>query len=105
MAAEGRGLAGRGWAPARRDGGVRPVTPVRIWLMLTAALLAAVLLWALAPLLVFLALLTAALGIVAALVIALARALRAWRGERGGDAASATAESSEDGRVPRDQAQ
>jgi hypothetical protein len=54
------------------------VTLLRIWLLLTAALLAGMMLWAFAPLLVFLALLAGALGIVAGLMIALARALRAW---------------------------
>jgi hypothetical protein len=74
------------------------MTLLRIWLLLTAALLVAFLLWAFAPLLVFLALLAAALGIVAALMIALARALRTWRD---GDARRATAESSKEAR-PRD---
>ena len=55
------------------------VTLLRIWLLLTAALVVAFLLWAFAPLLVFLALLAAPLSIVAALMIAVARALRAWR--------------------------
>jgi membrane protein implicated in regulation of membrane protease activity len=77
------------------------VTLLRIWLLLTAALLAGILLWAFAPVLLFLALLATALGIVAALMIALARALRAWRDRRGGDGRRATQESSEDG-LPRD---
>jgi hypothetical protein len=71
------------------------VTLLRIWLLLTATLLAGMLLWAVAPLLVFLALLAAALGIVAALMIALARALRAWRD---GGARRATDESREEAR-------
>ena len=70
---------------------------LRIWLLLTATLLVGFLLWAFAPLFVFLALLATALGIVAALMIALARALRAWRD---GDA-RATPESSKEAR-PRD---
>jgi hypothetical protein len=58
---------------------------LRLWLVLTAVLLAGLALWALAPVLVFLALLTAALGIISAGMIALARALRAWRAtDRGG---------------------
>jgi hypothetical protein len=61
---------------------------LRIWLISTAALLAAVALWAFAPVLVFVALLTATLGAVSALMIALARALRTWRERRGGDARS-----------------
>ena len=68
---------------------------LRIWLLLTAALLAGILLWAFAPLLIFFALLAAALGIVAALMIALARALRAWRD---GDPRRATPESSKEAR-------
>jgi hypothetical protein len=71
---------------------------LRIWLLLTAALLVGLLLWAFVPVLVFLALLAAALGIVAALMIALARALRAWHD---GDARKAPAESSKEAR-PRD---
>ena len=67
---------------------------LRIWLLLTATLLVGFLLWAFAPLFVFLALLAAALGIVAALMIALARALRARREGRG--RVRATAESSEE---------
>jgi len=68
---------------------------LRIWLLLTATLLVGFLLWAFAPLFVFLALLAAALGIVAALMIALARALRAWRD---GDPRRATPESSKEAR-------
>jgi hypothetical protein len=74
------------------------VTLLRTWLLLTAALLVGFLLWAFAPLLVFFALLAAALGIVAALMITLARALRTWRD---GDNRRATAESSKEAR-PRD---
>ena len=65
---------------------------LRIWLLLTATLLAGILLWAVAPLLVFLALLTGALGIVAALMIALARALRSWRDGGGRRATEASGE-------------
>ena len=58
---------------------------LRIWLTLTAALLTGLALWAFAPVLVFLLLLTGALGIVSAAMIALARLLRARRdGRRGG---------------------
>ena len=38
--------------------------------------------WAFAPVLLFFLLLTAALGLVAALMIAMARGLQAWRGRR-----------------------
>jgi hypothetical protein len=74
------------------------VTLLRIWLLLTTTLLAGMLLWAVAPLLVFLALLAAALGIVAALMIALARGLRSWRD---GGARRASDEGCEEAR-PRD---
>ena len=83
-------------APRPRRHRSPAVTLLRIWLLLTAALLAGILLWAFAPLLIFFALLAAALGIVAALMIALARALRAWREGRGWDAKKATAERSEE---------
>ncbi len=57
---------------------------LRIWLLLTAALLIGLALWAFAPMLVFLVLLTAALGIASAVMIALAKTLRGWReGRRG----------------------
>jgi hypothetical protein len=59
------------------------VIVLRIWLFGTAGVLAAIALWAFAPLLVFIALLAAALGIVSGLMIALARALHAWRERRG----------------------
>ena len=72
------------------------MTLLRIWLLLTATLLAGMLLWAVAPLLVFLALLAGALAIVTALMTALARALRA-RGERREGAPRATAEDSREG--------
>ena len=81
-------------APRPRRHPSPAVTLLRIWLLLTAALLAGILLWAFAPLLIFFALLAAALGIVAALMIALARALRARREGRG--RVRATAESSEE---------
>jgi hypothetical protein len=57
---------------------------LRIWLLLTTALLIGLALWAFAPMLVFLVLLTAALGIVSAVMIALAKTLHAWRQRRGG---------------------
>jgi hypothetical protein len=55
------------------------VSLVRLWLAATAVVLAVLAVWAFAPMLVFMALLTAALGLAAALMIALARRLRAWR--------------------------
>jgi hypothetical protein len=48
----------------------------------TAILLAGLAAWAFAPVLVFMALLLAALGLVAAGMIALARRLQAWRERR-----------------------
>jgi hypothetical protein len=48
---------------------------LRLWLIATALALAAVMIWAFAPVLVFLALLTGGLGLIAFSMIALARAL------------------------------
>ncbi len=53
---------------------------LRIWLAATGVLLGGYLLWALAPLLVLAALLTLALGLVSALMVAIARRLEARRG-------------------------
>ena len=55
------------------------MTLLRIWLAGTAVVLAAVAVWAFAPVLVFMAALLVALGLVAAAMIALARRLRVWR--------------------------
>jgi hypothetical protein len=55
------------------------VTFLRLWLAATALLLAAIAVWAFAPVLVFVFLLAAGLGLVSAAMIALARRLRAWR--------------------------
>ena len=57
---------------------------LRIWLIATAVILAVLAVWAFAPVLVFLALLVAALGLISAAMITLARTLQAWR-ERGRD--------------------
>src|SRR5689334_8282724 len=48
---------------------------LRLWLIATALALAAVMIWAFTPVLVFLALLTGGLGLIAFSMIALARAL------------------------------
>jgi hypothetical protein len=55
------------------------VTLLRFWLAATAIVLAGMAVWAFAPVLVFMALLLAALGLAAAAMIALARWLQAWR--------------------------
>ena len=60
------------------------MTLLRLWLVATAVLLAVALVWALAPVLLFLVLLTGGLGLLSALVIALANAIRAWRTRRSG---------------------
>jgi hypothetical protein len=73
----------RGRAGERRQPGLM-MPLLRIWLLLTTALLIGLALWAFAPMLVFLVLLTAALGIVSAVMIALAKTLHAWRQRRGG---------------------
>jgi hypothetical protein len=57
---------------------------LRYWLAGTALVVAALLVWAFAPVLVFLALLAAALGLVSFAMIGLARAIEAWR-NRGTD--------------------
>jgi hypothetical protein len=92
----GRRHRGRGVAPAPRRHRSPAATLLRIWWLLATALLAGILLWAFAPVLIFLALLAGALGVVAALMIALARALRAWGGRRE-NAPRATAENSGEG--------
>ena len=58
------------------------MTALRLWLVATTVLLAALMVWAFAPVLLFFLLLTAGLGLVAALMIAMARGLQAWRGRR-----------------------
>ena len=58
------------------------MTMLRLWLIGTSVLLAALAVWAFAPVLVFVLLLTAALGVVSAVMIGIARALRAWRERR-----------------------
>jgi hypothetical protein len=62
------------------------VTVLRLWLVATTALLAAILVWAFAPVLLFFLLLTAGLGLLSALMIGLASAIRAWRTRRRGEA-------------------
>jgi hypothetical protein len=52
---------------------------LRLWLAGTGIVLAAIAVWAFAPVLVFVALLTVALGALAAAMIHLARRLRDWR--------------------------
>ena len=52
---------------------------LRIWLWATVAVLAGLLVWAFAPVLVFLALLTLGIGLLSALMIALARSLQKTR--------------------------
>jgi hypothetical protein len=52
---------------------------LRLWLGATAIVLAGMAVCALAPLLAFMALLTLALGVLAAGVVLLAHRLRAWR--------------------------
>ena len=57
---------------------------LRLWLAVSGVLLAALLVWAFAPVLLFALLVTAALGIASAAMIAVARALQAWRAGRDG---------------------
>lgn len=58
-------------------------TLLRIWLGATAVVFVAALVWAFAPVLVFLALLTLGIGLLSALMIALARTLQARREGKG----------------------
>jgi len=58
------------------------ITVVRGWLIGTALLGAAVLVWAFAPVLVFIGLLTVGLGALAVVMIGLARALERALGKR-----------------------
>jgi hypothetical protein len=52
---------------------------LRIWLWATVAVLTGLLVWAFAPVLVFLALLTLGIGLLSALMIGLARSLQKSR--------------------------
>jgi hypothetical protein len=57
---------------------------LRTWLIVTAVVLTALAVWAFAPVLVFIGLLVAGLGVLSAVMIAFARALEAWRDRRAG---------------------
>jgi hypothetical protein len=61
------------------------ITLLRLWLIGTALIGAAVLVWAFAPVLVFIGLLTVGLGALAVAVIGLARALERALGKRRSD--------------------
>jgi hypothetical protein len=58
---------------------------LRIWLIVSGAVIAGLAIWAFAPVLVFLALLAAGLGMLSLGMIMLARKLQAWRESRDGD--------------------
>jgi Zn-dependent protease with chaperone function len=58
------------------------VTVLRLWLAGTAILLAALAVWAVAPVLVFAALVVLGLGLASVAMIALARVLQRWRERR-----------------------
>jgi len=58
------------------------VIPLRLWLLGTGILLVALAVWALAPLLLFIVLLTAGIGIVSTLMIGIARRIEGWRQRR-----------------------
>ena len=59
-----------------------PFTVLRAWLWITGTLLALWLIWVLAPVLFLLVLLTAAIGLVSAVMVWLARRLEAWKNQR-----------------------
>ena len=56
---------------------------LRLWLVVTSLVLAGLAVWAFAPVLLFVALLTGALGVLSAAMIGIARALQARRERRG----------------------
>ena len=58
---------------------------VRLWLVITCVILAALAVWAFAPVLLFIVLLTGALGLLSAVMIGAARALQAWQERRNDD--------------------
>jgi hypothetical protein len=58
------------------------VTLLRLWLIGTIVILVGLAVWAFAPVLVFVVLLTAALGVVSVVMIGIARTLQAWRDRR-----------------------
>lgn len=58
------------------------MTLLRAWLVATAVIVAILLIWAFAPVLVFFALLAVALGALSALMVAIARRLEAWRNRK-----------------------
>ncbi len=58
------------------------VTLLRLWLAGTGVVLLGLAVWAFAPVLLFLLLLAAALGLLSALMIWIARTLEAWRARR-----------------------
>ena len=53
-------------------------TAVRLWLLGTVIIVTGLALWAFFPVVIFILLLTVALGVVSAVMIGLARLLRAW---------------------------
>jgi hypothetical protein len=55
-----------------------PMTVVRLWLLVTAVIVTSLALWAFFPVVIFVLLLTVALGVASALMIGIARLLRAW---------------------------
>ena len=52
---------------------------LRLWMIGTSLVVVGLMVWAFAPVLVFVVLVTAGLGIVSAAMIAIARTLQAWR--------------------------
>jgi hypothetical protein len=60
-----------------------PLTVVRLWLLVTAVIVTGLALWAFFPIVIFVLLLTVALGVASALMIGIARLLRGWLERRG----------------------
>src|SRR5262249_50246938 len=65
-------------------GSAPAMSMLRTWLIATAIFVAGLAVWAFAPVLVFFALLAAAVGLLSAIMIWFARALGAWRDRRAG---------------------
>ena len=60
------------------------MTLLRLWLLATTVFVVGVLVWAFAPVMLFVLLLVGGLGVVSAGMILIARALEAWRARRSG---------------------
>ena len=60
--------------------GISSLSVLRLWLYASGALVVMLVLWSVAPVVFFLLLLAAALGLLSMLIVFLARKLEAWKG-------------------------